>query len=99
MAAKCPPAGMSVHPRTGKPQAPKFLGGDEPILATGADRRVAYATLTSEGRARIEAAVAVHIGHLDEVFTGLLSASQQAALEDALRVVRDNLNPGATCGV
>jgi DNA-binding MarR family transcriptional regulator len=63
------------------------------------DRRVAYAALTPEGRARIEAAVAVHVGHLDEVFTGLLSAAQQAALEDALRVVRDNLNPGATCGV
>jgi hypothetical protein len=36
-------AGLSVHPRTGKPQAPKFLGGAEPVLPTGADRRVAYA--------------------------------------------------------
>ena len=36
-------AGMSVHPRTGKPQAPKFLGGAEPILAEGTDRRTAYA--------------------------------------------------------
>ena len=36
-------AGSSLHPRTGKPQAPKFLGGVEPILAAGADRRTAYA--------------------------------------------------------
>ncbi len=36
-------AGPAVHPRTGRAQPPKFLGGDEPKLAAGVDRRTAYA--------------------------------------------------------
>ena len=35
--------GFSTNPRTGKLQPPKFLGGDEPKLATTVDRREAYA--------------------------------------------------------
>jgi hypothetical protein len=38
-----PAAGNAGNPRTGRPQPPRFLGGDEPQLAEGADRRVAYA--------------------------------------------------------
>jgi len=36
-------AGNAVHPRTGQPQPPRFLGGEEPKLPAGADRREAYA--------------------------------------------------------
>jgi Protein of unknown function (DUF1553)/Protein of unknown function (DUF1549) len=36
-------AGVATNPRTGRPQPPRFLGGEEPKLAAGADRREAYA--------------------------------------------------------
>ncbi len=36
-------AGLEPHPRTGRPQPPRFLGGEEPKLATGVDRRESYA--------------------------------------------------------
>jgi hypothetical protein len=36
-------AGLEKHPRTGRPQPPRFLGGDEPKLAAAVDRREAYA--------------------------------------------------------
>jgi hypothetical protein len=38
-----PTAGPATHPRTGRPQPPRFLGGTEPKLQPGADRRRAYA--------------------------------------------------------
>lgn len=60
------------------------------------DGRVWYATLTPKGQKRIEAAARVHLTHLDEVFTGLLDHNQRAALACALRILRDELNPGAT---
>jgi hypothetical protein len=41
-------AGYSTNVRTGKPQPPRYLGGAEPTLATGIDRRAPYAAwLTS----------------------------------------------------
>jgi hypothetical protein len=36
-------AGLSTNPRSGKAQPPRFLGGIEPKLADGVDRREAYA--------------------------------------------------------
>ena len=36
-------AGSASNPRTGKPQPPRFLGGDELQLPAGADRRIEYA--------------------------------------------------------
>lgn len=36
-------AGGATHPRTGKPQPPRFLGGTEPSIAANLDRRQAYA--------------------------------------------------------
>ena len=66
--------------------------------ACPSDRRGSYAALTEAGRKRIEDAATVHIAHVDEVFTGLLDAGQRTALEAALRVVRDNLNPQALAG-
>jgi hypothetical protein len=35
--------GPATNPRTGRPQPPRFLGGVEPELAAGGDRREAYA--------------------------------------------------------
>src|SRR5205085_558737 len=32
-------AGDAIHPRTGRPQPPKFLGGEQPSLPAGKDRR------------------------------------------------------------
>lgn len=41
-------AGNATNPRTGRPQPPRFLGGEEPKLDAGKDRRLAYASwLTS----------------------------------------------------
>jgi hypothetical protein len=37
-------AGPATHPRTGQPQKPRFLGGVEPEIPAGADRREAYAS-------------------------------------------------------
>ena len=36
-------AGNAGNPRSGRPQPPKFLGGEEPKLAANVDRREAYA--------------------------------------------------------
>jgi len=36
-------AGSATNPRTARPQAPRFLGGEEPKLSAGLDRREAYA--------------------------------------------------------
>ncbi|MBY0515080.1 MAG: DUF1553 domain-containing protein [Gemmataceae bacterium] len=38
-----PAAGFATNPRTGRPQPPRFLGGEEPKLPPTADRRTAYA--------------------------------------------------------
>ena len=35
--------GSSTNPRSGKPQAPRYLGGGEPELVAGVDRRTAFA--------------------------------------------------------
>ncbi len=41
-------SGFSTNPRTGRPQPPRYLGGGEPELPAGIDRREAYAAwLTS----------------------------------------------------
>ncbi len=37
-------AGSATNPRSGRVQPPRFLGGDEPKLEAGVDRREAYAT-------------------------------------------------------
>jgi MarR family 2-MHQ and catechol resistance regulon transcriptional repressor len=59
------------------------------------DRRVSWASLTPEGLARIEAAVPVHLGHLDEYFVGVLTPEELDQLAVAMRKVRDHVNPGA----
>lgn len=59
------------------------------------DRRVAYASLTAAGLARIEAAVPVHLEHLDEYFVGVLTPEELEQLATTMRKVRDHVNPGA----
>jgi hypothetical protein len=45
--------------------------------------------------ARIEAAVPVHLGHLDEYFAGVLTPEELEHVAVAMRKVRDHVNPGA----
>jgi MarR family transcriptional regulator, 2-MHQ and catechol-resistance regulon repressor len=59
------------------------------------DRRGAFAVLTDAGRARIEGAVPEHLRHLDEYFTGVLSADELAQLSSTMRKLRDHVNPQA----
>ena len=57
------------------------------------DRRSWYAALTDDGRARIDAAVPAHLGHLHEVVGPVLSPTEMATLSTLLRKLRDALNP------
>jgi DNA-binding MarR family transcriptional regulator len=59
------------------------------------DRRVSYASLTPAGLARIEAAVPVHLQHLDEYFVSVLTPEELEQLGATMRKVRDHVNPGA----
>lgn len=62
------------------------------------DRRGAFAVLTAAGRDLTGGVLAQHIGDIDRWFTGLLTGDQLTALLSALRVVRDEVRPGATAG-
>jgi MarR family transcriptional regulator, 2-MHQ and catechol-resistance regulon repressor len=62
------------------------------------DRRVSHASLTAAGLARIEAAVPVHLAHLDEYFTSVLTDDELAQLSSTMRKLRDHVNPGAIPG-
>jgi MarR family transcriptional regulator, 2-MHQ and catechol-resistance regulon repressor len=57
------------------------------------DRRVLYAELTAEGLTRIEAAVEVHLVHLDVHFFAHLTVAERAQLERITRKLRDVLRP------
>jgi DNA-binding MarR family transcriptional regulator len=63
--------------------------------ACATDRRTIYAALTDLGRERVECILPVHLEHLEEEFTGVLSASDQAALDRILRKIRAHVNPEA----
>ena len=62
------------------------------------DRRVFYAVLTAKGRRRIETAVPGHIERIEECFTAHLEPKERAALESALRKLRDALRPESDAG-
>ncbi len=66
--------------------------------ACSSDRRVFYAVLTPKGRRRIEGAVPRHVEHIDECFAAHLDTKEQAALESALRKLRDALRPESEAG-
>jgi MarR family 2-MHQ and catechol resistance regulon transcriptional repressor len=61
------------------------------------DRRGAFAVLTPEGEARIDAALPVHLGALEAVFDGHYSPGELEALTELLRRLRDAVNPAAAC--
>jgi MarR family transcriptional regulator, 2-MHQ and catechol-resistance regulon repressor len=63
------------------------------------DRRGAYAVLTGEGRRLMAGLVPAHVRDIDRWFTGRLDPGQLDALLGALRIVRDEVRPGATAGV
>ena len=59
------------------------------------DRRVAWAQLTTKGLARIEAAIPVHLEHVQEHFISLFDEAQRAELDELMRTLRDHVNPAA----
>ena len=63
------------------------------------DRRGSFAVLTAAGQELIGGLVAEHVRDIDRWFTGLLTEDQLGALQEALRIVRDEVRPGATAGV
>jgi MarR family 2-MHQ and catechol resistance regulon transcriptional repressor len=67
--------------------------------ACPSDRRGAYAVLTGEGGRLMTGLLSGHLRDIDRWFTGLLSPAQLSALLGALRILRDEVRPGATAGV
>lgn len=67
--------------------------------ACPSDRRGAYAVLTGEGGRLMAGLLSGHLRDIDRWFTGLLSPGQLSALLGALRILRDQVRPGATAGV
>ena len=63
--------------------------------ACPSDRRGAFAVLTEEGLGRVRTAVPIHLIHLEENLTGVLSESEQSQLKELLRKIRDHVNPDA----
>jgi DNA-binding MarR family transcriptional regulator len=63
------------------------------------DRRGSFAVLTGPGRDLLTGVVGEHIRDIDRWFTSLLDGSQLDALLGALRILRDEVRPGATAGV
>ncbi|MBW3644277.1 MAG: MarR family winged helix-turn-helix transcriptional regulator [Actinobacteria bacterium] len=63
--------------------------------ACPSDRRGAFAVLTDEGLRRVRTAVPVHLVHLEEHLTGVLSESERSQLKELLRKIRDHVNPEA----
>jgi DNA-binding MarR family transcriptional regulator len=59
------------------------------------DRRGAYAALTPDGRARIEAALPRHVDQLGSVVFAALDADDRRELDRLLRLLRSRVNPGA----
>lgn len=62
------------------------------------DRRISYAVVTEAGLARLDEALPNHLELIERWFTGQLSPTELRNLLDALRTVRDAVNPCATAG-
>jgi MarR family transcriptional regulator, 2-MHQ and catechol-resistance regulon repressor len=62
------------------------------------DRRGSFAVLTAAGRDLLGGVLEQHVRDIDRWFTGLLTEDQLNALLSALRLVRDEVRPGATAG-
>lgn len=63
-----------------------------------ADRRSSFAVLTEAGEQRLQAVIPPLLHEIGACFTGVLAPAQLDALTDALRVVRDQVRPGAIAG-
>jgi DNA-binding MarR family transcriptional regulator len=59
------------------------------------DRRGAFAVLTAEGRARLEAGLPGQLAEVEQHFSGVLSPGELDRLAATLRKLRDHLNPTA----
>lgn len=64
-------------------------------VACPEDRRGSYAVLTDEGRRRIEQALPLQVGHLDELVGAVLEPAELESLTAVLRKLRDAANPSA----
>jgi MarR family 2-MHQ and catechol resistance regulon transcriptional repressor len=63
------------------------------------DRRGSFAVLTGPGQDLLTGVVGEHIRDIDRWFTSLLDGDQLDGLLGALRILRDEVRPGATAGV
>jgi MarR family 2-MHQ and catechol resistance regulon transcriptional repressor len=66
--------------------------------ACPSDRRSSYAVITEAGRAKLDEVLPGHLELIQQWFVGQLSPDQLAQLLDALRTIRDAVNPCATAG-
>jgi MarR family 2-MHQ and catechol resistance regulon transcriptional repressor len=66
--------------------------------ACPSDRRSLYAVLTPAGRQRLEEILPGHLALIEQWFTGQLTPESLNCFLDALRKVRDAVNPCATAG-
>ncbi|MFD0741302.1 MarR family winged helix-turn-helix transcriptional regulator [Phytohabitans flavus] len=66
--------------------------------ACSSDRRSSYAVITQSGLTKLEQILPGHLALVEEWFTGRLPGDQLATVLDALRTIRDAVNPGATAG-
>lgn len=62
------------------------------------DRRSSYTVISERGLTRLGEVLPGHLALVERWFTGLLPEPQLTALLDALRTVRDAVNPDATAG-
>lgn len=56
--------------------------------ACDTDRRVQYVAITDEGKSVLSHALAIHIGDLEEHFTGLLSDHERDTIVDVMERIR-----------
>jgi DNA-binding MarR family transcriptional regulator len=66
--------------------------------ACASDRRSSYAVITTEGRQRLDEVLPGHLELLQQWFIGQLTPGQLDVLLDAMRSIRDAVNPCATAG-
>jgi MarR family 2-MHQ and catechol resistance regulon transcriptional repressor len=66
--------------------------------ACASDRRSSYAVITTQGRQRLDEVLPGHLELLQQWFIGQLTPEQLDVLLDAMRSIRDAVNPCATAG-
>jgi DNA-binding MarR family transcriptional regulator len=66
--------------------------------ACASDRRSSYAVITDAGRARLEETLPGHLELVQQWFIGQLTPGQLGQTLEAMRTIRDAVNPCATAG-